>query len=252
MTTTLERPRGRRVLFAVVLTASSAVAAGVLTASTARTLAPHWSADLDRLAPVVVAAVYAAIAAALLVTVGRDRRARGLYLGLAPVRPSGYALGAAVWAAAYLAGAVGYLIAGWFGVPAGQVWQVLWAIGADDGRLADASPALAAVILVRACLLAPVAEELLFRGVLYGWLRARLPASWTITVTALGFGLIHQVPLFIPLAVAVGLAAGWIRERTGSTWVPIAVHVLQNVLVVLLSLALTGWHPAVSLAAQGP
>ncbi|GIH97642.1 lysostaphin resistance A-like protein [Planobispora siamensis] len=251
MTLTLERPRGRRVLVAVAAAAAAAVAGGTGAAVAARALAPSWAADLNQLAPLVVAVVYAAIAAALLLALGRDRHNRRLYLGLAPASPAGYVRGMAVWATAYLAAAAGYFIVARLGAPADQVWQVLWAIGADDGRLAAASPALAAVILIRACLLAPLVEELLFRGVLYSWLRVRLAASWTIAITALGFGFIHQVPLFIPLAVAVGLAAGWIREHTGSTWVPIAVHIVQNITVVVLSLVLTGWQPAVSLTGAG-
>jgi Type II CAAX prenyl endopeptidase Rce1-like len=47
----------------------------------------------------------------------------------------------------------------------------------DDGRLANASLGVAAIILVRACFLAPITEELLFRGVLFAWLRQRLSAS---------------------------------------------------------------------------
>ncbi len=99
-----------------------------------------------------------------------------------------------------------------------------------------------ALILVRVCLLVPVAEELLFRGALFAWQRQRLSSGWAIGISAILFGLMHQLPAFIPLATIVGFAAGWIREKTGSTVVPIAMHVVQNVVFVVVSLLVTGWE----------
>ncbi len=57
----------------------------------------------------------------------------------------------------------------------------------------------------------------------------------------------HQIPAFIPLAVIVGIAAGWIRETTGSTVVLIVMHGVQNVVVVVVSLVVTGWDAALPL-----
>jgi membrane protease YdiL (CAAX protease family) len=68
-----------------------------------------------------------------------------------------------------------------------------------------------------------------------------LSAPWTIGLTAAAFAAIHGSPTFLPLAFVVGIAAGWLRERTGSVVVTMAAHSLQSLLVVALSLALTGW-----------
>ena len=40
----------------------------------------------------------------------------------------------------------------------------------------------------------------------------------------------------------VGITAGWIREKTGSVVVPMAVHALQSGVIVALSLVLTSWN----------
>jgi len=45
-------------------------------------------------------------------------------------------------------------------------------------------------------------------------------------------GLIHQSPSFLRLAIVVGISAGWIRERTGSVVVTVAVHALQSAIIV--------------------
>jgi len=86
-----------------------------------------------------------------------------------------------------------------------------------------------------------LAEELLFRGALYTWLRTRLSATATIAITAGAWAVIHQSPIIMPLALIVGIAAGFLRERTGSVLAPIAIHAVQSGLIVLLSLLLTGW-----------
>ena len=49
---------------------------------------------------------------------------------------------------------------------------------------ADPTVNVTGLSLLRACLVAPLAEELLFRGALFGWLRRRLPAWPAILVSA--------------------------------------------------------------------
>ena len=111
--------------------------------------------------------------------------------------------------------------------------------GLELNTLADGFFHLATWILVvaRACVLSPLGEELLFRGALFGWLRARLSAWPTIAITALAFAAIHGLaPTMVPLALIVGVAAGYARERFGAVTPLLIVHVVQNVLVELAGL----------------
>jgi membrane protease YdiL (CAAX protease family) len=119
---------------------------------------------------------------------------------------------------------------------------ILAAIGSDDGRLASSGSVIGAVIVARACVLAPIGEELFFRGALFAWLRSWTSARTTIVVTAAAFALIHTYPPVLPLGFAIGLALGWIRERCGSTVPTIVAHVANDVLLVVLSYWLNGWH----------
>ena len=75
---------------------------------------------------------------------------------------------------------------------------------------------MVALALARACVLAPLGEELLFRGALYGWIRRRLGARTTIGVTAVLFAVIHPLPILWPAVALLGVGAGWAREKTGS------------------------------------
>lgn len=240
--TEVPTPSGRRLAGALLAAGGAATVAGFSTAALASSLSPGWAADPNRLAPLVIAVVYAAIIVAILLVLGRTQMLRRHLLAWRPATQRSLALGVTTWASAYLVAAVLYAIsAPVTGTTLHDVGALLLSVGADNGRLGDASQPVAAVMLLRILILSPLAEEILFRGALYTWLRTKISAEWTILLTALAFGLVHQSPSFLPLAVLVGLAAGWIREKTDSVVVPIAVHAIQSAVIVVLSLALTGW-----------
>ena len=236
-------PSGARLVLALAVAAVAAAASGFTAASLASAVAPAWAADPVRLAPVVIAVVYAAIVIALLAVMGRTHVERRNLLSLRGLDRRSVALGVAAWAGAYVAAVAVYaLMDPITGTDVDDLSGLLLSIGADNGRLHEASPPLVATILVRILILSSIVEELIFRGALYTWLRTKLPAWTTILVTGLGFALVHQSPVFLPLAVLVGITAGWIREKTGSVAVPIAVHAMQSGVIVALSLVLTSWN----------
>jgi len=86
------------------------------------------------------------------------------------------------------------------------------------------------LVLAIASVAAPLTEELLFRGCLYGYLRQSTGRAAGIAISSVVFALIHAHPATMPaLAVfAVGLAL--LYEFTGTLWAPIAVHALFNTL----------------------
>ena len=94
----------------------------------------------------------------------------------------------------------------------------------------------AAAIL--AILLAPLFEEILFRGMLQSVFTVHF-GSWAgIFMTAVVFGGMHLAePLSVPPLIVLGLGAGWLREASGSLWPAVFLHVLNNFLAAGLSLA---------------
>lgn len=76
--------------------------------------------------------------------------------------------------------------------------------------------------------LAPVAEEVLFRGYLYGKLRGWAPIWAAAIMTSIVFGVVHGqwnvgVDVFVLSLVMCGL-----REMTGGIWAGILLHMLKN------------------------
>lgn len=78
-------------------------------------------------------------------------------------------------------------------------------------------------------LLAPILEELLFRGVIQRRLQAMTHKAWVaIIASALIFGVVHGNPAQIPFATLMGAMFGWLYYRTGSLLPSIVGHVLNN------------------------
>lgn len=86
-------------------------------------------------------------------------------------------------------------------------------------------------------LLAPLAEEIIFRGLIYRWLRRFWPVLPATFVSAAVFGVVHGLPPVIAAAFVVGLLLAVVYERTGSLWAPTIVHATQNCVAMAIMFA---------------
>lgn len=84
--------------------------------------------------------------------------------------------------------------------------------------------------------LTPVAEEVLFRGVLYQSLRKRGGAAFGITVSALLFAAMHLRPAAAPELFVLGVLLAVAFERTRSLYPSILLHAAYNAVVIALAL----------------
>ncbi|HRK41339.1 MAG TPA: type II CAAX endopeptidase family protein [Candidatus Saccharibacteria bacterium] len=90
----------------------------------------------------------------------------------------------------------------------------------------------------------PIAEELLFRGYLFGRLRERFGFWVTAIVTSLTFGFVHlQWNVGIDTFV-LSIFLCYLRETTGSIWASMVLHAIKNgIAYFLLFIApLMGWQ----------
>lgn len=95
-----------------------------------------------------------------------------------------------------------------------------------------------AVLTVTALVVAPVVEELFFRGLLLRSLQRRMSAPAAVAISALAFGLAHVVfdwgsGVVLPALVALGMLSGVFAVRTGNLSRSILLHVGFNLLAVL-------------------
>ena len=96
------------------------------------------------------------------------------------------------------------------------------------------SPGGFAALCVFAIVVAPMTEEILFRGVLYATLRRYLGPLHAICLSAAAFAVLHfHVPAMVPLFV-VGFVVAYLYERTGSLVASIAAHAANNLHAMLI------------------
>lgn len=81
---------------------------------------------------------------------------------------------------------------------------------------------------VFAIVVAPPAEEILFRGILYPFFKQIGHPRFALWGTALLFGAIHGNQLAFAALVFLGVVLAWLYERTGNLLAPILVHSLFN------------------------
>ncbi|GEM_PF-1284482 len=77
-------------------------------------------------------------------------------------------------------------------------------------------------------ILAPVAEEVFFRGLLYNYLRGLLPLRWAAIISSGLFALAHgEIWAFFPTFLG-GLGFVYIFEKAKSLWAPVIAHIIWN------------------------
>ena len=80
-------------------------------------------------------------------------------------------------------------------------------------------------------LAAPVFEEFVFRGLIFGGLRRSMPLLPAATASAAIFAIVHP-PLSMLPVFALGLCAAWAYERSRLLLAPMAVHAVYNAAVI--------------------
>ena len=92
------------------------------------------------------------------------------------------------------------------------------------------------VVIVAVVILAPVAEEIFFRGIVFNaWLR-EAGRRWAYIGSAGLFAAIHLSLLSLLPIFLLGLALAWVYERKGNLLAPIAMHATVNGISVALAL----------------
>jgi uncharacterized protein len=82
-------------------------------------------------------------------------------------------------------------------------------------------------------LLVPFIEEIIFRGLVFGWLRKHLRFAYAAPIMALLFAVAHQVWILVPVLFFMGLVLAAVTERSGSLWPAIILHGVFNSVMTL-------------------
>ena len=104
------------------------------------------------------------------------------------------------------------------------------------GQLAFPVPAAALLPAIVFGLANGITEEVAYRGAMQGWIGRLAPVWIAIGFQGVVFGMVHAgpevlalLPVHIGLLAAAGIAAGVVRWRTGTIWIPAGIHVGADV-----------------------
>ena len=84
-----------------------------------------------------------------------------------------------------------------------------------------------------AAVLAPVVEEMYFRGRLLDAFTTKLGPGWAGTISSLAFAAIHGIPAFFPAYLVFAFVLLALRRRTGGLAAPILAHMINNAFALL-------------------
>jgi membrane protease YdiL (CAAX protease family) len=113
---------------------------------------------------------------------------------------------------------------------AGQAIPSVWG-GQSSERLRN----LDAVLLLSAMTVAPLTEELFFRGLVYSWLRRFTPVIVALVLQAAVFALLHPFDwVHLAIVFVFGLVLGGLYEWRKTLLSPILFHAMYNVLATIV------------------
>ena len=117
----------------------------------------------------------------------------------------------------------------------GDLLEGLFAPQQTAETAARSSHALFLLTLLKSALLAPICEEIFFRGYLQGAL-SRISKAKAALVSALVFALAHGLSLygFVP-RLLLGLLLSLLMEKTGTLLAPVLVHGCYNAAIVVIA-----------------
>lgn len=106
----------------------------------------------------------------------------------------------------------------------------------DQVLLAESkrAPITTYATLLVAVFIAPICEEVFFRGFVFPGLLREMPLVWAIIFSALIFAVAHGDPGSFAVLFFIGLALAFIRWRARSLWPGILLHLLNNGISALL------------------
>jgi membrane protease YdiL (CAAX protease family) len=110
-------------------------------------------------------------------------------------------------------------------------------VGIDPTQraLAESSmvPSLVPLLLLSGAIVAPIAEEVVFRGYLYKAFRERFTPMYAIGLNAALFSLLHFELRAALWLFILGVALAYVYEKTGNLVAPITLHMLNNTIAFL-------------------
>lgn len=112
------------------------------------------------------------------------------------------------------------------------VWALIFGEPKQDDIAGELGPLWVQIALI--VFIAPISEEVCFRGFLFGGFRRRFSFPMAAIGAGLVFGLLHYSTGWstVPQLAVLGATFALVYEKTGSIWPPIIFHAFNNAFVL--------------------
>lgn len=151
---------------------------------------------------------------------------RGISLGFLPLGRRGWHL---LWQVP-----LAILVAG---IAAAIVGPLMGISPSENTSAADGRGVMVVVSLACYLLLAPLAEEIVFRRLLMGYLDRSVPAFASVILSSLIFGLAHIAPPVMVYATFIGMGCALVTRFHNSLRAGFVLHLVNNVVVQLIAIS---------------
>lgn len=151
---------------------------------------------------------------------------RGISLGFLPLGRRGWHL---LWQAP--------LVILTAGVAAAIVGPLLGLSPSESTSAADGHGVMVVVSLACYLLLAPLAEEIVFRRLLMGYLDRWVPAFASVMLSSLLFGVVHIAPPVMVYATFLGMGCALVTRFHNSLRAGLILHFVNNLTVQLIAIS---------------
>ena len=217
---------GKAVCYLLLFLLCQVLATAVFTLAAALSLLPVWSGDPTGLVSAAIAMVMSKaglitfisdLAVLVILTIFFLVRKKKPLAEAGLVRTEPACVGAACAAAPLLYAAVTLVMSR---LP--EAWLESYIDASAALTQDDVFTILATVVL------APITEEVIFRGLIFSRLERAMPGWLAAVLSALAFGLCHGQPAWMAYAFVLGLVFAFLRLRTGSILPSMLAHFIFN------------------------
>jgi len=87
--------------------------------------------------------------------------------------------------------------------------------------------------IIAVCIVAPVVEEIIFRGILWRTIEKLTSTNLAWAATSVLFAVAHADIIHIIAVFPLGVLFGYLRKRTNNIWAPMVAHATNNLMASL-------------------
>ena len=89
------------------------------------------------------------------------------------------------------------------------------------------------ILIITVVILGPIAEEIIFRWMIFGRIRCYYGSKWAILFSSLLFGIYHMNVVQFIFCTLLGIVFAYLYDKSGNIFITIAAHMAVNMVGVL-------------------